>query len=351
MRIKEAAAKTGLTERTIRFYTEKGLLAPAAEERNGRYFHEYGEADLLALKRCAALRRAGFSIDEIRNMQCDPAVIPALLDQKKRELRTEKARLSELSQTMEALGTQTPLDAWTLADCLSSPKGSLPKPDFSRFDPETREEKDEAYAIFRGMEQIRERRRQRIRPAMRLFLAAAVAAVLFFGAFLLSGIPKSLRQTSSGPVFSLSGTGTLAEAEVTIDGKLYRQWFSQPRFRGTVLVKGWGQPSEESVDLVFDGGMDGPAWLVYPSVVWDREQGEVIPQLRSTAVVWMTADASRMIFQWYVPDPEGKADELTDLVLCVPSDSREDGLLLLEEAGLTESIAQYPAYDSRRTEE
>lgn len=46
MTIKEAAAKTGLTEKTIRYYEAQGLIHPAMEEKNGRNFRTYTE------KRC-----------------------------------------------------------------------------------------------------------------------------------------------------------------------------------------------------------------------------------------------------------------------------------------------------------
>ena len=44
MKIKEAAALCGLTEKAIRLYEAKGLIHPASEERGGRIFRDYDDA-------------------------------------------------------------------------------------------------------------------------------------------------------------------------------------------------------------------------------------------------------------------------------------------------------------------
>ena len=62
MKISEVCTRTGLTDRAIRFYLEKGLLEKTAEYINGRNCREYTEEDVQQLNRISALRRAGFSI-------------------------------------------------------------------------------------------------------------------------------------------------------------------------------------------------------------------------------------------------------------------------------------------------
>ncbi len=46
MKIKEAARATGLTEKTIRYYENRGLVIPAATELNGRSFRDYSPHDV-----------------------------------------------------------------------------------------------------------------------------------------------------------------------------------------------------------------------------------------------------------------------------------------------------------------
>ena len=63
-RIQEVAAETGLTPRSIRYYEEMGLLAPAARSEGA--YRLYDTDDLERLRFIAGLRNdAGFSLAEI----------------------------------------------------------------------------------------------------------------------------------------------------------------------------------------------------------------------------------------------------------------------------------------------
>jgi len=64
LRIQEVAAETGLTPRSIRYYEEMGLLAPAARSEGA--YRLYDTDDLERLRFIAGLRNdAGFSLAEI----------------------------------------------------------------------------------------------------------------------------------------------------------------------------------------------------------------------------------------------------------------------------------------------
>jgi DNA-binding transcriptional MerR regulator len=64
LRIQEVAAETGLTPRTIRYYEEVGLLAPAARSEGA--YRLYDGEDLDRLRFISGLRNdAGFSLAEI----------------------------------------------------------------------------------------------------------------------------------------------------------------------------------------------------------------------------------------------------------------------------------------------
>lgn len=69
LKIKEVCEKTGLTDRTIRFYIEKGLLKVDGNYSNGRINREYSEEDVEILKDISKLRKALFSIQDILDMQ------------------------------------------------------------------------------------------------------------------------------------------------------------------------------------------------------------------------------------------------------------------------------------------
>ncbi len=70
LRIQEVAAETGLTPRSIRYYEEIGLLAPAARSEGA--YRLYDADDLDRLRFIAGLRNdAGFSLAEIGQLLVD----------------------------------------------------------------------------------------------------------------------------------------------------------------------------------------------------------------------------------------------------------------------------------------
>lgn len=70
MKIKDVIAKTDLTDRAIRLYIENGLVAPSSSETNsGRKSLDFSQADVESLKNIATLRKAGFSIAQIKQLK------------------------------------------------------------------------------------------------------------------------------------------------------------------------------------------------------------------------------------------------------------------------------------------
>ena len=70
MKIKEVIKETGLTDRAIRLYMENELIKPEYDENyNGRKSIEFSQTDVENLKNIALLRKADFSIQEIKDLQ------------------------------------------------------------------------------------------------------------------------------------------------------------------------------------------------------------------------------------------------------------------------------------------
>lgn len=70
MKIKQVIKETGLTDRAIRLYIENDLVKPEYDENyNGRKSIDFSENDIKQLKNIALLRKAGFSIQEIKSLQ------------------------------------------------------------------------------------------------------------------------------------------------------------------------------------------------------------------------------------------------------------------------------------------
>ena len=89
MKMKDVIEKTGLTDRAVRLYIENGLVAPSVNESySGRRNIEFSDGDVEKLKSISVLRKAGFSIAQIKLMQQEPeksktvivACFPYLLD-------------------------------------------------------------------------------------------------------------------------------------------------------------------------------------------------------------------------------------------------------------------------------
>lgn len=74
MRIGALAKRVGVSVRTLRYYDEIGLLAPARHTVAG--YRLYGADDVARLQQIRSLRQLGFSLEEIRTCLCNPACSP-----------------------------------------------------------------------------------------------------------------------------------------------------------------------------------------------------------------------------------------------------------------------------------
>ncbi len=120
MRIKQVCCETGLTDRTVRYYIEEGLIFPEYTENYlGRRNFDFSQTDVKALKDIAVLRKFGFTVDEIRSMQLCPEMtdqtVIRLKDRKREAIDTERELLERLDQYEEGA------DMSELAEFLASP--------------------------------------------------------------------------------------------------------------------------------------------------------------------------------------------------------------------------------------
>ena len=100
MRIKEAARRTGLTEKTIRYYENRGLVIPDKEERNGRVWRDYTEEHVEMLRAVATLRRAFFHVEEIAGILAEPEKIPETLREVSRRVEETYEALDKLREVL-----------------------------------------------------------------------------------------------------------------------------------------------------------------------------------------------------------------------------------------------------------
>jgi len=101
MRISEACAKVHLTERAVRLYIREGLVQPG--QRNG--ITVFDEEGISKLEQIAAMRRADFSIDQIRKMLTSPSEIGDVIAEKQHQLTQRIDESQTLLSVLENIGS------------------------------------------------------------------------------------------------------------------------------------------------------------------------------------------------------------------------------------------------------
>src|SRR5580658_7258393 len=74
--IQDVSRRSGLTEPTLRYYEEIGLIGPIERDPNSRH-RRYREEDLDTLQALACLRAMGVGIEDMRTYQANRELGPA----------------------------------------------------------------------------------------------------------------------------------------------------------------------------------------------------------------------------------------------------------------------------------
>ena len=114
MNISEAADRSGLSAKTIRYYEDIGLIAPAKRGENG--YRQYQGAAVEQLQFLARARDVGFDIDECRQLL-------ELQGNSKRQSRHARALVLEKSDQLQRKITQLQSMQKVLEDMASRCRG------------------------------------------------------------------------------------------------------------------------------------------------------------------------------------------------------------------------------------
>jgi len=107
MKMKDVIAVTGLTDRAIRLYIENGLVSPSCSESYaGRKNIDFTDDDVAELCNIAILRKAGFSISEIKLLRLDDEscrkVLTEFMSKTSRRIKNDKDVLEKLEAVAES---------------------------------------------------------------------------------------------------------------------------------------------------------------------------------------------------------------------------------------------------------
>lgn len=113
MSIGQFAKLTGVSQRTLRFYEEKGMLQPSYISESGRRYYE--EKDMIPLQQIIAFKYLGFSLEEIHEMmrQQTGSLVDSLLLQKQ-AMEKKRAHMNQMikaiDHAVEVLATDESID-------------------------------------------------------------------------------------------------------------------------------------------------------------------------------------------------------------------------------------------------
>jgi DNA-binding transcriptional MerR regulator len=98
--IQNVSRRSGLSEPTLRYYEEVGLIGPIERDPGSRHRH-YRQADLDALQALACLRAMGVGVEDMRTYQANRALGHAAAAEQRDLLLRHVRRIEEQMATLQ----------------------------------------------------------------------------------------------------------------------------------------------------------------------------------------------------------------------------------------------------------
>lgn len=113
--VRQFAAETGITVRTLHVYDRLGLLKPAKRTRSG--YRLYGESELERLEQILALRFVGFSLEQIKELLSEsrwPLVVALRMQREiiAQQKRRFESAIDAIEHAEQALLDDESIDRW-----------------------------------------------------------------------------------------------------------------------------------------------------------------------------------------------------------------------------------------------
>jgi len=103
LKIHEVSKITHLSQKTIRYYEERGLITPDIEVIRNRNFRDYSEHTLCLLLSISTLRKLLFSIDEIKTILEQPIKMDEILTAYENRILEETKQRTLILSTLSAI--------------------------------------------------------------------------------------------------------------------------------------------------------------------------------------------------------------------------------------------------------
>lgn len=130
MKMKDVIRLTGLTDRAVRLYIENGLIVPdISENYAGRKNIEFSEKDVELLQNVALLRKAGFTIAEIKTILTDSANARCVVEAFIQNSETEIENKTEIIARLKGISADEEITVLTVCEALSSSVSAVKVPD------------------------------------------------------------------------------------------------------------------------------------------------------------------------------------------------------------------------------
>lgn len=238
--MKQVCQRTNLTERTVRYYVERGLISPRTETQRGRRYIFFSERDVENLLLIAELRKLLFSIEDIVEILNSPSMISEIIERHYESLDDETKKNQDILAALDQIDAGKIRDAKDLVESLKWISGGyrLPlgdiEPDFGRHDFETEEEKSslarEAWGDVFG---LREKRKRRLKQ---ISILAGVMIIIFFGVFTYSQ-KTNMRITTITwiPSIEFLDKAIDEDGNYVVDFKVVEPWFEDDELEGIIL--------------------------------------------------------------------------------------------------------------------
>ena len=228
MKMKEVMKATGLQENTIRFYETKELISPEKERRNGRTYHEYSTEDVQALKQIVVLRKARFTLDEIRIMQTSPERIEECVQAQSMRINTEVKELRQIGNAEQYHGAS---DWNTLSQmveaALRHDRNYKPTFHFGADDRETEEEKQAAIANFKERPPFMTK--NGVIVLLSIFCAVFIGLSIFLTVKIVRTVPASSGTTEGWVYYNVYGGLMRSRADGSEASMIFeRKYYAQP---------------------------------------------------------------------------------------------------------------------------